>query len=374
MSAISAFSASRRRAPNSTRSRSAARPTRTPSVGEIIGRGFGPDEITDAIETMVDTYLAIRSDAEENSSTPIAGSARRRSRRRSMLAKPRPRDGEAEALGRCREPRGALRPSARRARSWSCRSARSFTGGIAAVSSFGADPAVLLDIIARVDRSLPVLFLDTGKHFEETLTYRDALVADFGLTDIRVLKPDEAALERLDPDGRLHQTDTDACCDIRKVEPLARGVAPFRAWFTGRKRHQAATRAALPVFEAVGPRVRINPLARWTTSDQADYMRSHRLRENPLVAYGYLSIGCFPCTQPVKARRGRAQRPLGRPGQGRVRHPPLRARRVARPTPRVEFWCRIPGGKPVPTFPEFLQASCPTSIPFRQRHWKQAEE
>ncbi|TIR66334.1 MAG: phosphoadenylyl-sulfate reductase, partial [Mesorhizobium sp.] len=102
---------------------------------------------------------------------------------------------------------------------------------------------------------------------------------------------------------------TDACCNLRKVEPLARGVEPFRAWFTGRKRFQASTRAALPVFEAVGSRIRINPLAHWTTSDQADYMRAHALRENPLVAYGYLSIGCFPCTQPVQpgedARSGR---------------------------------------------------------------------
>ncbi|HEY6632929.1 MAG TPA: phosphoadenylyl-sulfate reductase [Rhizobiaceae bacterium] len=225
-----------------------------------------------------------------------------------MLAKSRPRDSEAEALDRAASLEalyGGL--SAERIVERSIRD--EFADAIAAVSSFGADSAVLLDIIARVDRSLPVLFLDTGKHFEETLTYRDALIADFGLTDVRVLTPDEAALERIDPDGRLHQSDTDACCDIRKVEPLARGVAPFSAWFTGRKRHQAATRAALRVFEAVGPRIRINPLARWTTSDQADYMRLHRLRENPLVAYGYLSIGCFPCTQPVKpgddARSGR---------------------------------------------------------------------
>ncbi len=184
-----------------------------------------------------------------------------------------------------------------------------FAGAIAGVSSFGADSAVLLHLIAQVDRHLPIVFLDTGKHFEETLSYRDALAADFGLTDIRVVEPDAAALVRLDPKGRLHETDVDACCALRKVEPMARGVAPFRAWFTGRKRFQAATRAELPVFEAVGPRIRINPLARWTTADQADYMRAHRLRENPLVAYGYLSIGCFPCTKPVApgedARSGR---------------------------------------------------------------------
>jgi phosphoadenosine phosphosulfate reductase len=184
-----------------------------------------------------------------------------------------------------------------------------FHGEIGAVSSFGADSAVLLHLIAEVDRHLPVVFLDTGKHFSETLDYRDALAADFGLANIRVVSPDEAALARIDPTGRLHETDVDACCDVRKVEPMARGIEPFRAWFTGRKRFQAATRTALPVFEAVGHRIRINPLAHWTTVDQADYMRAHRLRENPLVAYGYLSIGCFPCTQPVgpgeDARSGR---------------------------------------------------------------------
>ncbi|MHA6644836.1 phosphoadenylyl-sulfate reductase [Mesorhizobium sp. A623] len=184
-----------------------------------------------------------------------------------------------------------------------------FTGEIAGVSSFGADSAVLLHLIAQVDADLPVIFLDTGKHFEETFSYRDALAADFGLTNIRIVAPDAVALERIDPTGLLHQTDVDACCAVRKVEPMARGVEPFQAWFTGRKRFQASTRAALPVFEAVGPRIRVNPLARWTTADQADYMRAHALRENPLVAYGYLSIGCFPCTKPVApgedARSGR---------------------------------------------------------------------
>ncbi len=180
---------------------------------------------------------------------------------------------------------------------------------LAAVSSFGADSAALLHLVSRADPSLPVIFLDTGKHFGETLDYRDRLAEDLGLTDLRIITPDEAALASFDPDGRLHQTDTDACCEIRKVEPMARGVAPFRAWLTGRKRHQSATRGAMPVFEAVGGRVRINPLAAWTTSDQAAYMRANRLRENPLVAFGYLSIGCFPCTEPAKpgedARSGR---------------------------------------------------------------------
>lgn len=187
--------------------------------------------------------------------------------------------------------------------------AEDFAGGLAAVSSFGADSAVLLHMIAEIDRKLPVIFLDTGKHFGETLDYRDALAEDLGLADIRVIAPDEATLAEVDPKGDLHRTDADACCAVRKVEPMARGIEPFGAWLTGRKRFQAATRAHLPVFEAVGPRLRINPLARWMTSDLAGYMRRHALRENPLVAYGYLSIGCFPCTQAVMpsedARSGR---------------------------------------------------------------------
>ena len=173
-------------------------------------------------------------------------------------------------------------------------------GEVAAVSSFGADSAVLLHMIAEIDRNLPIVFLDTGKHFGETLDYRDQLAADLGLTDIRIVTPDEAELARVDADGKLHQSDVDACCAVRKVEPMARGVSPFRAWFTGRKRFQASTRNAMPVFEAVGERVRINPMAQWGTSHLAAYMRQHELRENPLVAYGYLSIGCFPCTQPAK--------------------------------------------------------------------------
>jgi len=184
-----------------------------------------------------------------------------------------------------------------------------FAGEIAAISSFGADSAVLLDMIARIDPAMPVIFLDTGKHFDETLDYRDRLADDLHLSGLRIVAPRDDLLARDDPDGLLHGRDADACCGIRKVEPMARAVEPFRAWLTGRKRFQAATRGKLPIFEAVGKRIRVNPLAAWTTADLAGYMRAHDLRENPLVAYGYLSIGCFPCTSPVKpgedARSGR---------------------------------------------------------------------
>ncbi len=173
-----------------------------------------------------------------------------------------------------------------------------FPGAIGTVSSFGADSAALLKLIADVDPATPVAFLDTGQHFDETLDYRDRLAADLTLSNLQIVHPKADALGRFDPANDLHKSDTDQCCDIRKVEPMARAVAPFDAWFTGRKRYQSAQRAEMPVFEAVGPRIRINPLARWTTEDQADFMRAHDLRQNPLVAFGYLSIGCFPCTQP----------------------------------------------------------------------------
>lgn len=225
-----------------------------------------------------------------------------------MLAKPKPPEAHAEAAieaaglearyGRL-PPRDVIALSI----------GRFGERGLGAVSSFGADSAVLLHMLAEIDPALPVLFLDTGKHFGETLEYRDALAGDLGLRDLRIVHPLPDALAARDPDGTLHSRSTDACCDIRKVEPMARAVEPLAAWFTGRKRFQAATRAALPVFEAVGPRIRINPLARWGTAELAAYMRAHDLRENPLVAYGYLSIGCFPCTQPVQpgedARSGR---------------------------------------------------------------------
>jgi phosphoadenosine phosphosulfate reductase len=216
-----------------------------------------------------------------------------------MLAKPEPPDGSAtsDIADALNARHGGLNPQE------IIRVAveSEFAGSIAAVSSFGADSAVLLHMLAEVEPAIPVIFLDTGKHFGETLDYRDALSVDFALRDVRVIRPDEAALASIDPDGTLHLADTEACCAGRKVEPMARAVAPYRAWFTGRKRFQASTRNALLPFEAVGPRIRVNPLAAWGTGDLADYMRKNALRENPLVAYGYLSIGCFPCTQPVAA-------------------------------------------------------------------------
>jgi phosphoadenosine phosphosulfate reductase len=173
-----------------------------------------------------------------------------------------------------------------------------FQCSVGAVSSFGTESAVLLHLIASVEKSTPILFLDTGKHFGETLDYKRDLINALGLTNVRDIAPLTDKLASEDPDGLLHKVSTDQCCAIRKVEPMARAVIPFDAWFTGRKRFQAATRASLKLFEAVGERIRINPLAGWSEDDLVDYQEKHQLPVHPLIPYGYYSVGCAPCTEP----------------------------------------------------------------------------
>ena len=176
-------------------------------------------------------------------------------------------------------------------------------GEVAVVSSFGAESAVLLHLIAQVDTSSPVIFLETHKHFPETVAYRDRLMAHLGLTGLLIVEPDAAELEAKDGNGLRWSWDPDGCCDIRKVQPLARALAAFDASISGRKGFQSATRAGLPRFEidrtdAEG-RLKFNPLASWTSADLEAYLTTHDLPRHPLVAQGYPSIGCAPCTSKV---------------------------------------------------------------------------
>ena len=178
-------------------------------------------------------------------------------------------------------------------------------GDVAVVSSFGAESAVLLHLVASIDPATPVLFLDTGKHFPETLAYRDLLVARLGLTNLQILRPDPAKLAARDENGLRWSYDPDGCCEIRKVKPLAAALEQFDASITGRKAFQAATRANLPRFEidksdAQG-RLKIHPLIDWSAEDLAAYFAAHDLPPHPLVAEGYPSIGCSPCTHRVEA-------------------------------------------------------------------------
>lgn len=176
---------------------------------------------------------------------------------------------------------------------------RLYPGRIALVSSFGTEAAVLLHLVARIDKAIPVLFVDTDKLFGETLRYRDRLVDRLGLTDVRTLLPDPARVAQKDPDGTLWFRDSDLCCRIRKVEPLAAGIEGFDAWISGRKRFQASTRASLGLFELDGGRMKINPLANWSAKDLKAYADAHDLPPHPLVAQGFRSVGCMPCTDRV---------------------------------------------------------------------------
>ncbi len=165
----------------------------------------------------------------------------------------------------------------------------------ALVSSFGAESVVLLHLVAQVGPALPVLFLETGMLFPETLDYQVAVAEHLGLTDVRLIGPEEG-----DADGTLHQRDPEACCALRKTRPLERALSGFDAWITGRKRFHGGQRVDVPVFEASGDgRLKVNPLAAWPQSAITEYIDRHDLPRHPLVAQGFTSIGCAPCTTQV---------------------------------------------------------------------------
>ena len=174
-----------------------------------------------------------------------------------------------------------------------------FTGRIGLVSSFGTDSAVLLHMISKIDPYVPVIFLDTVKHFPETLAYRDELVAQLGLCNIQTVTPRPAAVNADDPMGDLHKRNPDLCCHVRKTLPMLAALRSLSAWITGRKRGQAATRSDMELFETQDRWIKVNPLIEWSTADVANYMADHDLPEHPLKEQGYLSVGCAPCTRAV---------------------------------------------------------------------------
>lgn len=181
---------------------------------------------------------------------------------------------------------------------------------LAVLSSFGAESVLLLAMVAEAKKNIRILFLNTGKHFEETLAYKEKLIEVLGLTNIVDVTPEKQDIDHYDPTGELWAFDADACCRIRKVEPLQRASLSYKALVTGRKRSQASTRATMQIIEQrKDGTFRINPLAFWTAEDiQKEITRRH-LPPHPLVSHGYLSIGCEPCTRPVQegeeARCGR---------------------------------------------------------------------
>jgi phosphoadenosine phosphosulfate reductase len=180
---------------------------------------------------------------------------------------------------------------------------------LAVASSFGTESATLLKIVADVDPSIPVLFLDTGWLFPETVAYRDTLVARLGLTDVRTITPSAEALAQKDSSQNLWSADPDACCYLRKVEPLDEALAGFGAWVNGRKRYQGGLRSSIPAVEIEGPRLKFNPLARVTPAEILAMFKSWELPRHPLAGQGFTSLGCMPCTRRANpgdsARAGR---------------------------------------------------------------------
>jgi len=178
-----------------------------------------------------------------------------------------------------------------------------FAGKIGIVSSFGAGSALLLSMIAQVDANTPVMFLETEKHFPETLEYVENLQSRLQLKNVRMLHPDPKLLGNIDAQGDLWKTQPNRCCWVRKVEPLQRAMkeGAFEALITGRKRYQTPERADMQTIELGDDgRFRINPMAFWTKETIKAEFKKRNLPEHPLVAKGYLSIGCAPCTRPLK--------------------------------------------------------------------------
>ena len=183
-------------------------------------------------------------------------------------------------------------------------------GDVALVSSFGAESVVLLHMLAQIKPSAPVIFVDTEMLFPETLAYQLNVSETLGLKDVRVTKPAREQLIVEDNENLLHLYDPDACCSLRKTRPLQNAIAGFDGWITGRKRFHGAERQTLNFFEAeTDTRLKINPLAFWTREDIAAYITKHDLPRHPLVAGGFTSLGCVPCTSRVAegedARAGR---------------------------------------------------------------------
>lgn len=173
-------------------------------------------------------------------------------------------------------------------------------GRVALVSSFGAESVVLLHLVSVIAPETPVLFIDTRMLFAETLDYQRQVAEKLALCDIRTIRANPARVGFEDPDGTLHQFSTDACCAVRKVEPLERALGEFDGWITGRKRFQGHGRETVDFFESEGDiRIKVNPLAHWGREDIAEYMVENRLPRHPLVAKGFPSIGCAPCTSAV---------------------------------------------------------------------------
>ena len=174
-----------------------------------------------------------------------------------------------------------------------------FKNKIVLTSSFGAESIVILDLVSKINKNLPIIFLDTEKLFSETFNYLSKVKSFLKLKNIKVQKPLLKDLKLHDPKGSLHKSDPNLCCKIRKVIPLQKAIEPYDAWINGRKRFHGLDRADIKKIEKLNSVIKINPLADWDFKKISSYINKHKLPEHPLSKKGYKSIGCFPCTSKV---------------------------------------------------------------------------
>ncbi|PIR31838.1 MAG: phosphoadenylyl-sulfate reductase [Alphaproteobacteria bacterium CG11_big_fil_rev_8_21_14_0_20_44_7] len=177
-----------------------------------------------------------------------------------------------------------------------------FKNEVALFSSFGAHSALLIDMVAEVNPKTPILFLDTEKHFAKTYEYVEQITKKLCLKNVHFLKPDPKLVKNTDPNGELWSIQPNRCCWMRKVEPLQRAIKELgiKALITGRKRYQTSERNDMGYFQVDADGIfRINPLAFWDKDKIAKEFKFRQLPQHPLVAEGYKSIGCEPCTIPV---------------------------------------------------------------------------
>jgi phosphoadenosine phosphosulfate reductase len=178
--------------------------------------------------------------------------------------------------------------------------ADTFMPRLAATSSFQTQSVALLHIISRVRPELPVLFVDTGYHFPETLAFRDQLSQQLGL-NIQVIKQTAERINRDKQGTPPYLRDVELCCFVHKVEPMQQALDELDAWISGIRRDQTSNRAtAQPVEHLSSGKYKINPLVAWTEHDLWSYINRHDLPPHPLYSQGYISVGCAPCTRPVQ--------------------------------------------------------------------------
>lgn len=184
-----------------------------------------------------------------------------------------------------------------------------FRPNLALTSSFQTESVALLHMVSKIDPSVPVLFLETGWHFPETLEFKNKIIKQLGLTNVVELKADPEKRARLDKEtgGKPYEVNPDYCCHINKVEPLDQAISGLDAWISGIRRSQSKTRKDIKIIEEYDmkspssePLYKINPLANVTSGDLWWYIKEHHLPKHPLFEKGYLSIGCWPCTKPVQ--------------------------------------------------------------------------